>query len=72
VTEFGFRILKDGRVRISRQGRNVVTLAGERAAAFREQAATAGPEELQRLLARVTGNFKRGNERLARARSRRP
>jgi hypothetical protein len=71
MTEFGFRILKDGRVRISWQGRTVVTLAGDRAAAFREQAATATPEQLELLLARVTGNFKRGNERLARQRSRR-
>jgi hypothetical protein len=71
VTEFQVRILKDGRVRISWQGRNVVTLAGDRAAAFREQAATATPQELELLLARVTGNFKRGNERLSRERSRR-
>ena len=38
-----------------------------RAARFAERAgAAAGDAELQLLMARVTGNFKRGNERAAR------
>jgi len=71
VTEFEFRVLKDGRVRISWRGRVVVVLTGERAASFRAQAEEASEAELQLLLARVTGNFKRGNERLARERAKR-
>jgi hypothetical protein len=68
--QFAYRLLKDGRVRISHRDRHVVTLAGERAAWLRDAIAREGADE-QLLLARVTGNFKRGNERLARERSRR-
>jgi hypothetical protein len=66
VTELTYKTTKDGRVLISWRGRVVVTLAGDEAAAFRAQAAGATPDELALLLARVTGNFKRGNERPAR------
>ncbi|HWI74383.1 MAG TPA: hypothetical protein VNT55_20655 [Baekduia sp.] len=68
--QFAYRLVKDGRVRISHRDRHVVTLAGERAAAFRAALQEDGADE-QLLMARVTGNFKRGNERVARERSRR-
>ncbi len=61
--EFGWQETKDGRVRISRRGRVVTTLSGARAARFRQHAEGADDAELQSLLARSTGNFKRGNER---------
>jgi hypothetical protein len=54
---------KDGRVRISWHGRVVTTLAGKRATRFLEQVEHADDEAEQLLLARVTGNFKHGNER---------
>jgi hypothetical protein len=60
---FAWAATKDGRVRISWQGRVVTTLAGQRAARFLEQVEHADDEAAQLLLARVTGNFKRGNER---------
>jgi hypothetical protein len=70
--QFAYRLLKDGSVRISHRDRHVVTLAGERAAFFRANIEQAdGDEAEQLLMARVTGNFKRGNERVARERSRR-
>jgi hypothetical protein len=64
---FSWAATKDGRVRISWQGRVVTTLAGERAARFLDQVEHADEEAEQLLLARVTGNFKRGNERSRRA-----
>jgi hypothetical protein len=70
VGPFAYRLVKDGRVRISHRDRHVMTLAGERAAAFRAAVQEDGADE-QLLMARVTGNFKRGNERVARERSRR-
>jgi hypothetical protein len=70
VGQSAYRLVKDGRVRISHRDRHVVTLAGERAAAFRAAVAPDGADE-QLLMARVTGNFKRGNERVGRERSRR-
>ena len=60
---FAWTATKDGRVRISWQGKVVTTLAGERAARFLEQVEHADENAEQLLLARVTGNFKRGNER---------
>ncbi|MGH3022053.1 MAG: hypothetical protein ACRDNI_00220 [Gaiellaceae bacterium] len=63
VGEFGWQATKDGRVRISWRGRVVTTLRGDPAARFLRQAETADEETVQGLLARATGNFKRGNER---------
>lgn len=61
--EFGWQATKDGRVRITWQGKVVTTLAGAAAARFVRQAEGADEETVQGLLARATGNFKRGNER---------
>ena len=61
--EFGWQAAKDGRVRITWRGRVVTTLAGGAAARFLHQAEGADDETVQGLLARATGNFKRGNER---------
>jgi hypothetical protein len=60
---FQWRLTADGRVRISWHGREVTVLAGERAGAFLRRIASANAAEVQLALARVTGNFKRGNER---------
>jgi hypothetical protein len=61
---FTWQATKDGRVRISWRGRVVTTLAGSRAARFlREVESASGEDEAHLLMARVTGNFKRGNER---------
>ncbi len=63
MSGFSYRSTKDGKVLISWQGRPVVTLAGNRAQTFISRADGLEGEELQLQLARVTGNFKRGNER---------
>jgi hypothetical protein len=63
--EFDWQATKDGRVRITWHGRVVTTLAGAEAARFRNQAEGADEDAVQALLARATGNFKRGNERRA-------
>ncbi len=57
-------VTKDGSVRISRGGRTVATVRGS--AAGRLIAAIAAGEDdnaLQHLLARATGNYRRGKER---------
>jgi hypothetical protein len=59
---FSYRATLQGAVQISREGREVVTLRGEAAARFLGKAQGASPEALQQLCARVTGNYKRGNE----------
>ena len=71
MRDFAYRLVKDGGVHIAWRHRHVVTLAGDRAMAFRRQLEGADPDEQQLLMARVTGNFKRGNERRASERARR-
>lgn len=48
---------------ISHHGRHATTLRGRRAQAFLEDVASGDPQEL---MARLTGNYRRGNERQAR------
>lgn len=58
---FDYRITKDGRVLITRGGRQVTVVAGTAAASLIGKLG-ADPDQDQQLLARVTGNYKRGNE----------
>jgi hypothetical protein len=60
---FAYRATQDGKVLISWQGRQVMTLAGGRARSFITGVDGLPDEEVQFAMARVTGNFKRGNER---------
>ena len=52
----------DGEVVIEHHGRRATTLRGTAAARFLADLQNADPQEL---MARVTGNYKRGNERTA-------
>ena len=54
---------KDDKIFITWSGKTVAVLRGKDAAAFRERVRNASPRERQLLMARLTGNFKRGNER---------
>jgi hypothetical protein len=60
---YAWQATKDGRVRISWRGKVVTTLTGAQAARFLRDVEGAGEEAEQLAMARVTGNFKRGNER---------
>jgi hypothetical protein len=60
---FSYAETKDGKVFISWQGRTVTTLAGEGARRFLSRAEGLDADGRQQLMARATGNFKRGNER---------
>lgn len=60
---FDYRAQKDGRVVISWYGRPVTTLAGQDAHKFLARVEGLGEHDAQLLMARLTGNFKRGNER---------
>ena len=63
---FAYKITKDGKAFISWHGKQVVTLSGEKALAFVKAIELAGgEEEAQLIMAKVTGNFKRGNEKAA-------
>lgn len=60
---FTYRARRDGTVAIYWKRIPATTLAGKLAENFLAAAPEASEEELQLLMARATGNFKRGNER---------
>ena len=62
---FTFRTASDRSVRVFRDGREVTILRGSAAQRFLAKADGASVEAIQQLCARVTGNYKRGNESVA-------
>jgi hypothetical protein len=60
---FSYRISQDGAVFLEYDGRVVKTLAGQAAKQFTARVANLEGLELPPVLAKLTGNFKRGNER---------
>ena len=62
---FSFRQTKGGLVRIAFQGKVVTTLSGKDAAKFMSRADASNPEALQLLMAKATGHFKHGTERVS-------
>ena len=62
---FTYRATAKGVVHISRGGCEVVTLRADAAAKFLAKAEGASMDAVQQLCARVTGNYKRGNEGVA-------
>jgi len=60
---FSFRTGKDGSVFISWRGTRAAVLAGKQAASFLARVADLDVDGQQLAMAKVTGNFKRGNER---------
>jgi hypothetical protein len=60
---FAFRTSADGKVFISWYGKQVMTLKGTKASAFLRRIEGLGGPARQIAMAKVTGNFKRGNER---------
>ncbi len=62
---FTWRTLKNGDVEVLHRGRVACTLRGHAALDFRTEADAGDATAAQQLMARVTGNFRRGNERSA-------
>jgi hypothetical protein len=62
---FSYRATKGGEVHIRRQGKTVTTLRDYAAKEFLSEIAGLSDTEQQQLMARSTGNYKRGNERTA-------
>ncbi|QFT87981.1 hypothetical protein FIU87_04865 [Bacillus sp. THAF10] len=61
---FSYRTSKDSTVFLEYEGRQVKILKGKEATKFLEKMDFAtGEKEMQLIMAKVTGNFKRGNER---------
>ena len=62
---FTYRIRKNGEVEILHRGRTASTLRGLEASTFIQEAPEQGSPDAQQLMARITGNYKHGNERQA-------
>ncbi|UOE44663.1 hypothetical protein [Agromyces larvae] len=60
---FDFRITKAGAVIVLRGGRAVMTVGGASAGRLVAALSRADDAQTQHLLARASGNYKRGNER---------
>jgi hypothetical protein len=60
---FTYRISKDDKVFICWHGKQVMILKGKEAQRFISKTEILSNKVLQLLMAKVTGNFKRGNER---------
>lgn len=66
---FSFRETKGGRVQLSSFGRIVVTLTGNDAVRFLSRMDSCDPDAAQLLMAKATGQFKFGNEKASKRRT---
>ena len=62
---FTHRTRKSGDVEVLHRGRLAATLRGNAAVEFLSEVAGCNETAAQQLMARLTGNYKRGNERAA-------
>ena len=60
---FDYQPTKNGQIRIYRSGQPVSVVAGAQAEKLLTKLERADEDAQQQLLARATGNYKRGNER---------
>ena len=63
--DFTFVVKKDGSVVVHHRDKLAATLRGQTAAEFVDEVHSADLDSQQQLMARVTGNYKHGNERKA-------
>lgn len=66
---FTYLAVKSGAVFIRRHGQLAIELRGAKAEAFLKKIGAADFAQAQQIMARVTGNYKHGNERTARDRA---
>jgi len=62
---FAYKSTKDQKVFIAWHGKHVTTLSGEKAKRFLAGMEDAGGQEAQLLMAKATGHFKHGNEKMS-------
>jgi len=64
---FAYRVTKENKVFISWHGKQVTILSGGKAAEFIASVENADGKEAQLLMAKATGHFKHGNEKMGRS-----
>ena len=60
---FSYRATKDGKVFLFWRGKQIEVLKGYTAQEFLEDTTDADAKDAQMVMAKITGNFKHGNER---------
>ncbi len=60
---FSYRVLKDNKIFISWYGKQVTILSGKQSEKFLSRMENAEGKDAQLIMAKVTGNFKHGNEK---------
>lgn len=60
---FGYRLLKDEKIQVFYEGKPILMLSGKKATDLKRKLEPADDFNQQLLLAKATGNFKRGNEK---------
>ncbi|WP_313560049.1 hypothetical protein [Ruminiclostridium cellobioparum] len=60
---FSYRVSKDNKVFISWHGKQIMILKGKEGEKFLSKVSKADRMEAQLIMAKITGNFKRGNEK---------
>lgn len=60
---FNYKVLKDNKVQISWLHKDIMLLKGDQALKVLKKLELAQGKEIQLILAKVTGNFKHGNEK---------
>lgn len=65
---FSYKISKDNKVFIFWEGKQVKILKGKESEKFISKIANADEFESQLIMAKITGNFKRGNEKVNKSR----
>lgn len=66
---FDYRVFKDGKLHISWNNKTVLILKGKKSEELLKKLEGADDKDIQLALAKVTGNFKRGNERISKSSS---
>jgi len=64
---FSYKIGKDNKVLIYYSGKLVLTYSGKKGASFLKKIKGLSSKDQQMIIAKLTGNFKRGNEKLAKS-----
>jgi hypothetical protein len=70
LESFSYRQYKNGTISIYWNAKEIMILKGKPAQKFASQIEDANESEIQLILAKITGNFKRGNEREAKLKGR--
>lgn len=65
---FSYRVSKDNKVFISWHGKQIMILKGKQSDKFQSKILNADDFEIQLILAKITGNFKHGNEKVSKER----